>query len=449
MSPVELPRLQRREHLRGERLVDLVEVEVLQRQAGALEQPRDGVHGRHQQPLVAVDVVDRRGLGVREVGEHRQVALGRPLVAGEQHQRGAVGQRRRVARRHRVAEHRLELRELVGARVRPQVLVALEAEVRRHEVVEEPALVGGGEALVARHGQLVLVLAGDPPALGGDRLVLAHRHAGARLGVARDLGHDLAGAQVAEQLQPAGDALGAVDLQQHAPQVLVDGDRGVAGGVDAAGDPPVDLAERDLAGHRERGLEAGVAGLLDVVGRRGVVERAAEHALAREVEVARVLEHGAGHHLAGPLALQAEARDEPVERGGEHVLVRGLGVRPVRAGERDAVAAEDRDLLWHCCANVPVHLTFQSGKPSHMADRYQQFADSTPGRFMVRRLGLAAADAAAARAGAVRRPGQARRRQRPTAMLLVRLGFELTDSAEAYSALIFDASRIERTGGAA
>jgi hypothetical protein len=34
-----------------------------------------------------------------------------------------------------------------------------------------------------------------------------------------------------------------------------------------------------------------------------------------------VLEHGAGHDLAGALALEAEARDEPVQRGGEHVLV--------------------------------------------------------------------------------------------------------------------------------
>ena len=81
------------------------------------------------------------------------------------------------------------------------------------------------------------------------------------------------------------------------------------------------MAERDLPGDRERGLQAGVARLADVVGRGGMVERRAEHALAREVEVAAVLEHGAGHDLAGALALQAEAGDQPVQRGGEHVLV--------------------------------------------------------------------------------------------------------------------------------
>ena len=279
----------------------------------------------------------------------------RPLVGGEQDQGRAVGERGRVGGGHRVAEDGLQLRELVGARVRPQVLVALEAEVGGDEVVEEAALVGGRERLVAGDGQLVLVLAGDAHALGGDRLVLAHREPGPRLGVARDLRDDVAGAQVAEQLEPAGHALGPVGLQQHLPQVLVDGDRGVARGVDAAGDAPLDLAERDLAGHGERRLQPGVARLLDVVGGRGVVQRRAEHALAREVEVPAVLEHGAGDDLAGALALQPEAGDEPVERRCEHVLVGGLRVGTVRPGERDPVASEDRDLL-HRGPNVPVHL---------------------------------------------------------------------------------------------
>ena len=118
-EPVLLPRGERGQHLRGERLVDLVEVEVLQRQAGLLEQLRHRVDGRHQQALVAVDVVDRRGLHVREVREHGQAVLGRPLVAGQQHDRRAVGQRGGVAGGHRrvlaLAEDRLELGELLDA----------------------------------------------------------------------------------------------------------------------------------------------------------------------------------------------------------------------------------------------------------------------------------------------------------------------------------------------
>ena len=287
--------------------MDLVQVEVLQRQAGALEQPRHGVDRRHQQAVLAVDVVDRGGLGVGEVREHRQLALLGPIVVGEEHDGGAVGQRRRVGRGHRVAEHGLELGELVGARVGAQVLVALQPQVGRDEVVEEAALVGGGEALVAVDGELVLRLARDAHALGRERLVLAHREA--RCAARRCAGcrGRCGGPQVAEQPDAARHALGPVGLEQHLPQVLVDADRGVAGGVDAARDAPLDLAERDLAADREGGLQAGVAGHLEVVGGRGVVERAPQHALAREVEVAAVLEHGAGDDLAGPLALQARS----------------------------------------------------------------------------------------------------------------------------------------------
>ena len=73
-----LPRRQRRQHHRGERLVDLVEVEVLQGQPVAGQQPRHRVGRRHQQAVVAVDVVDRGGLAVDEVRQHRQLCARPP-----------------------------------------------------------------------------------------------------------------------------------------------------------------------------------------------------------------------------------------------------------------------------------------------------------------------------------------------------------------------------------
>jgi len=80
-----------------------------------------------------------------------------------------------------------------------------------------------------------------------------------------------------------------------------------------------------------------------------------------------------------------------------------------------------------------------------MADRYQQFADSPPGRFMVRRLGLPQPTPLRRGPdlfdGPIRLGGATTHRE-----LLTRLGFEITDTADAYAALIFDASRIERTG---
>ena len=81
-----------------------------------------------------------------------------------------------------------------------------------------------------------------------------------------------------------------------------------------------------------------------------------------------------------------------------------------------------------------------------MADRYQQFVDSPPGRFMVRRLGLpqpaplqrgpALLDGPILLGGAL-----------DTRELLARIGFEIRPDAERYAALIFDASRITTITG--
>jgi 3-oxoacyl-[acyl-carrier protein] reductase len=80
-----------------------------------------------------------------------------------------------------------------------------------------------------------------------------------------------------------------------------------------------------------------------------------------------------------------------------------------------------------------------------MADRYQQFAGSPPGRFMVRRLGLPQPSPLVRGPALLEGPvllGGATARQE----LLERIGFEIRLDAERYAALIFDASRIERTG---
>ena len=58
------PGLERAQHLRGERFVDLVVVEILQRDARVLEHRGHGVRGRHQQAFLAADVVDRPRLAV-------------------------------------------------------------------------------------------------------------------------------------------------------------------------------------------------------------------------------------------------------------------------------------------------------------------------------------------------------------------------------------------------
>jgi 3-oxoacyl-[acyl-carrier protein] reductase len=79
-----------------------------------------------------------------------------------------------------------------------------------------------------------------------------------------------------------------------------------------------------------------------------------------------------------------------------------------------------------------------------MADRYQQFVDSPPGRFVVRRLGLP--QPAPLRRGPALLDGPVLLGGRlDTRDLLTRLGFEIRTDAERYAALIFDASRVTRT----
>ena len=76
------------------------------------------------------------------------------------------------------------------------------AAERRDQVVEEARVVRRGEVLVRRGGELVLVLAGDLPLQRGQRGVVAHRQAGARLAVLRDRQADVAGADRGERLEP-------------------------------------------------------------------------------------------------------------------------------------------------------------------------------------------------------------------------------------------------------
>jgi hypothetical protein len=193
---------------------------------------------------------------------------------------------------------------------------------------------------VAADGELVLLLARDAPLRGHDRGMLAHRQPGAGFGVLGYVRDDLLGADLGQRLQPGRVALGAVEFEQDAAQILVDRDRRVGGRVESAGDPGVDLPERDLVCDQDRGLEPGAAGLLNVVRRRVGIQARAEHGFHCQVEVAAVLEDAARGDLAEGLALERELADERLERGGQHVLVRGPRIGPVLPREWDSDAAE-------------------------------------------------------------------------------------------------------------
>jgi hypothetical protein len=205
----------------------------------------------------------------------------------------------------------------------------------------ETRFVRGGEPLVRRRGEFVLLFSTDLPQQCGEGGVLTHGEFRTRFPVLRDLQADVAGPDVAQCLQACGGVACGVDLHQLLAQPVADRDGGVGGRVGAAGDPGVDHAERDLVGDLDGRLQPGPASLLDI-DRRGLgAEPRAENGLTREVEVARVLEHRARVDLADPLTGQVETSREAVEGRGKHLLVRSVGIGAVGAGEGGAVAAED------------------------------------------------------------------------------------------------------------
>src|SRR4051812_47534895 len=109
--------------------------------------------------------------------------------------------------------------------------------------------------------------------------------------------------------------------QQDLLQPRTEGKRDIARAVGAARDRRVDLAQRDaVAELRERG-EARAARALQVVGRRRRMQARAEHRLARQVPVLRMLDYRARGDLADLLVLQTELVDQRPEGRSQHVLI--------------------------------------------------------------------------------------------------------------------------------
>ena len=197
---------------------------------------------------------------------------------------------------------------------------------------------------MAGHGQGVLILARDGPTLGHHLAALAHRQAGARLGVARRLGLEGGGQTGAQKgLDPPACGLLAVGGQQGLAELLVQSDRRVRGGVHPAGDPDLDLAQGDLVGHEDGRLQPGAAGLTDVIGRGVVTDGGVQQTLARQGDVARQLQHRPRRHLAQPQPVQAVSVGQTLQRRRQHLLIGGLGIGGVGPGEGNAVAAQNGD----------------------------------------------------------------------------------------------------------
>src|SRR5262252_2907658 len=213
------------DHLRGESLVQLPHADVLELDAGPLEQLWDRVHGTDSHlvglaPGHGEPAEDQLGLDTERLG----------AVHGHEHRGGsAVGELGGVARRHRalsavLVEVGRQLEETLERGVSAVALVLVDVVIllardlarllvddaahhleRRQLFLEEAFLLPARRALLARQRVLVLGLAGDLVALGHDLSRVAHDHVEGglvlldpRVGIAVALHH-------ADALEPAAD----------------------------------------------------------------------------------------------------------------------------------------------------------------------------------------------------------------------------------------------------
>ncbi|MDT4841314.1 hypothetical protein FQZ97_751640 [compost metagenome] len=284
--------------LGGEGFVGLDHVEVVDGEAGLLQRQ---LGGRHRADAHVLRV--HAGVGVGHQARQRRQAT--RLGGGGFHQHhggGGVVDARGVAGGDGAVllhEHRLELGQFLHAAVGAEVLVggvghvtlaALEHD--RDDLVLEAAFFGGAlGAVVAFHGQPVLVFAADAP-LGGDVLG-GHAHVDGVEGVVQGADHHVHHLGVAHAGAPAHVEAGK-RCAAHVFRTPADGHVGVA--------------EQNALRGRDDGLQARAAQPVDVEGGRALGTTAVDGCHAREVHVLRLgVDDMAKHHVAHVLAVHAGA----------------------------------------------------------------------------------------------------------------------------------------------
>ena len=210
---------------RGESLVDLEQVDVIDREARLLEGLLSGVGGR---PGQVGKLVRHRGLGHHRGQRLAPVALC-PLLAGEHQGAGAVVHARGIAggvvallverpgQRGQLLERRLPARALIDLDGR---VALLRLHRDRHDLLGQPALVRGFDGqLVGAERKAVHVRARDLELLADLVGLLAHVLAAERVGEAI-LDHAVERLGVAHAVAEAGvvEQVGRLRHRLHAPR---------------------------------------------------------------------------------------------------------------------------------------------------------------------------------------------------------------------------------------
>ncbi len=403
-----------RQHLHGERLVQLEDVDLVERQSGLLQRaPRRGHRAVAHQVRLDTGVRKRDEAELRLDAELRGDRLRR-----EERRRRAVRQPGGVSGGDAAAgaERRLQRGEPVERRVGPEELVAvgdLPAVVgedgHRHDgLAHDAVLPRSGGLLLRRERERVGALLRDR----GEAVVEILRGLAHRRGGLVD--------------QPLGDeAWVEVDVLAH---------RVVAHVLDAARDRDVDRAERDLAGSRGDGGERACAHPVDGEAGHGLRQPGEQRDVAAEgqtlvADLRRRREHDVADPVDGDLGIASQQLAD-----GLHAHVVGarapeLSFRP-GAPERGTDAVDENDLAelpWHRLDDTPWWWTGRS-EPTQRSSATaavrrgistsasSRSSGTRPGRrgsacsrrdgATTRRSGSAARLSATARAGKPRRPAR-------------------------------------------
>ncbi len=178
--------------------------------------------------------------------------------------------------------------------------------------------------------------------------MLAHRHAGTRLGHAGK-----ARLQFAERkpvhccLELVGGTLRPIDREQALLHRAAVNDRHIARRIAAAGDAGIDLSGRDLVGDDDRVVERSTASARGGDARRGRRKPRGQRRLTCQVPVCGKFNHGTESDFAEFDAVQVETLDQSAQGFHRHAEIADIGICGVVAAKRDADSAQNGNAFHH------------------------------------------------------------------------------------------------------
>jgi hypothetical protein len=313
------------EALRGEGLVQLHEVDLVDIDAGPLEKLshcRDGADPHHAR-------VDSGHRTTDESSERLDPELPGLRLAGDHERRRTVVDAARVPGGHRsaVAERGLQTVELFCIRGRPGMLVAIDAFDRNQLIVEASGLGGRSPALLRAERERVLILTRDVPPLGDVLSRLTHRLEWKLLCKARVR-------EPPAELRVVLGLIAVFGLRAH--------ERRATHRLDAAGDEELSVTRRNRMTRRHDRAETGRAQTVHGHARDRLGQTGKEDGHPRDVSVVLSrLVRGAEVHVFDLVGAYTGTTHRLGDHRGSEIVRTDAGKRPVATTDRRPDSGED------------------------------------------------------------------------------------------------------------